>query len=181
MSVQSFKQKVQFGAGVLIVPMALYLAYYIYESFSRFISRSFTHPEFWENHWMIDEGVKLSLNIRIMYFIGWMPTIITSIVSIGFALYLLNRLRKGLFFDTRTAWAVQMVGALGVAVIVFDTIMESVSATLMTSLNADGGWPLQYQYDPTDIKSLILTLVIFAFGWMMGEAIKIDQEHKGYV
>ena len=181
MSVQSFKQKVQFGAGALMIPTAIYLIYYIYESFSRFIARSFTHPEFWENHWMIDEGIKLSLNVRVIYFFGWMPTIIASIISILFGLYILNRLRKGLFFDMRTAWAVQMLGGMSVLVIILDTIMESITVVLITSQNADGGWRLAYQYDPTDIKSLILAAVIFTFGWMMREAMMIDQEHKEYV
>ncbi len=181
MSVQTFKQKVQTGAGGLMIPLAVYLVYYTYESFDRFISRSFTHPEFWENHWMIDEGVKLGLNTRMMYFFNWMPTIIVSIISICFGLHLLNRLRKGLFFDLRTAWAVQMLGGVSILVIILDTVAETMAATLITSQNVDGGWPLRYQYDPTDIKSLILCLVIFMFGWIMREAMAIDQEHKEYV
>lgn len=59
--------------------------------------------------------------------------------------------------------------------------MESASVVLITAQNADGGKSFTYQYDPTDIKALIVYIVIFTFGWMMSEAIKIDQEYKGYV
>jgi hypothetical protein len=130
---------------------------------------------------MVDEGVKATLTTRTIYFIGWMPTVIVSALSTIAGLYLLNRIRKGLFFDLRTGMAIQVLGALSVIVIVLDTIMEAVSIVLITQLNSDGGMPLRYQYDPTDIKMLILSVVIFMMGWLMREAIIIDQEHKEYV
>ena len=164
-----------------MLPMVGFLIYYIYESFSRFISRSFTRPEFWENHWMIDQGVSLDFTIRATYFFGWMPVIIMSCITIVLGLYLLNRLRQGLFFNSRNARAIQFLGGLSVATVLLETLMESLTVVLITSQNSDGGRPFSYQYDPTDIKALILYLVIFTFGWMMDEAIKIDREHKEYV
>ena len=181
MPAEAFKRKAQVGAGVLMLPVGVYLIYYIYESLSRFISRSFTHPEWWYTHWMVDEGIKAALATRTLYFVGWMPIIIVSAMSTIAGLYLLNRIRKGLFFDLHTGWAIQMLGGLSVVTIILDTIMEAVSVVLITSQNADGGLPFRYQYDPTDIKMLILSIVIFIIGWIMREAIMIDQENREYV
>lgn len=181
MQIEHIKEKVMFWSGMLMIPTAGFLIYYIYESMTRFISRSFTHPEFWENHWMIDKDVSLDLTTRTIYFISWMPVIFFSCLSTIAGLYLLNRMRQGLFFNIGTARAVQVLGGLSVLVVILDTVMESFSVVLVTAQNADGGRPFSYQYDPTDIKALTLYLVIFTFGWMMQEAIQIDQEHKGYV
>lgn len=181
MQIDRIKQRVMFWSGVLMLPTAGFLIYYTYESMTRFISRSFTHPEFWENHWMIDKTVTLDLTTRTLYFFSWMPVILLSCLSMVVGLYLLNRMRLGLFFNSGTARAIQVLGGLSVLVIILDTIMESLTVVIITAQNADGGRSFAYQYDPTDIKALIVYLVIFTFGWMMREAILIDQEHKEYV
>ena len=181
MQIHGIKQRVMFWSGIMMFPTAGYLIYYIYESLTRFISRSFTHPEFWNNHWMIDKGVSLSLTTRTTYFFGWMPVIALSCLSIMVGLYLLNRMRNGLFFNVGTARAVQILGATSILTVILDTFMESATVVLITAQNADGGKSLAYQYDPTDIKALVLHLVILTFGWMMREAIEIDQEHKEFV
>ncbi len=181
MLISHLRQRVMFWSGVTLVPMAAFLIYYIYESMTRFISRSFTNPEFWENHWMIDKDVTLDLTTRTLYFIGWMPVIFLSCLSILVGMYLLNRLRQGLFFNTTNARLIQLLGGVSVVTVILDTLMESVSVVLITAQNADGGHVFAYQYDPTDIKALILYSVVFTFGWMMRAAMEIDQEHKGFV
>ncbi len=99
MHIHQIKQRVMFWSGIMILPTSGFLIYYLYESMTRFISRSLTHPEFWENHWMIDKGVSLDLTTRKTYFVGWMPVIGLSCLSFVVGLYLLNRLRQGLFFE----------------------------------------------------------------------------------
>ena len=181
MTPQVFKARVQGFSTVMIALTSAYLVYYLYRSVGRAYRFSLGEPDMWINHWRVEDSAVIAQSTRVTYFCIWMFVILASTVAVIAALHLLNRCRKGLIFDAVTARAVQHVGGLLIIAMIADQLFGAVDWYLLTKHNLVNQESIQWAYDPTDYKTIALALVLFMFGWVMREAIEVEQTNKEFV
>ena len=169
------------GAAVLMVLVGLELIYYTGKSFWRAYRFSFGEPERWNTHWMIDQASVIGLSQRVIYFSIWAFVILASIAAFIAGLALLNRCRKGAIFDMRTANAIRNLGLFLAFAMIVDQIFQAMDAFLITLSNAEGPRPIAFFYDPSDIKTFIMAVILILFGWVMRTSIQIDRENRGFI
>ena len=63
----------------------------------------------------------------------------------------------------------------------FDAVFQAVDLHLVTRFNADGGHPVTWPYDPSDIKTFAMGWILFLFGWVMHKGIDVARENRGFV
>lgn len=181
MSNQAFKNRVQAGSTVLMGVTCIYLVYYLYSSFSRAYRFCFGEPERWQNHWRVEDGAIIADWTRVQYFLIWAIVIVISAIATLVAIRLLNRCRKGLIFDSRTAQLLRVFGGILVLAMIADQIFGAVELNLLTKHNLVNVEPIRWAYDPVDYKTIVLALVLFLFGSVMREAIEIEKTNKEFV
>jgi hypothetical protein len=181
MAVSKLRARVQKFAMVLMGLVSVYLVYYTYHSFRRAIRFCFSEPDRWTNLRIVDADAVIATGTRYTYFGLWTAAIVFSMAGIIAGLYLLNRVRIGFFFDEVSSRSIQIFGAITVVAMVVDTIFGAFDLYLLTLHNAEDRYPIQYLYDPSDLKTALLASVMFVFGWVMREAVLIERENKGYV
>lgn len=172
---------VKIGAAILMLPVAAHLVYYAYHAFSRAIRFSFSEPERWNTHWRVDAGTVIEMGARIGYFTFWAAVILASCAAIIVGLYILNRCRRGLIFDAQTARSVHLLGAVLAFAMVIDQMFQAMDIYLITRFNIAGPEPIVWVYDPSDIKTFLLAVILFLFGWVMRKGIEVDRENRGFV
>ena len=172
---------VRIGALLLMIPVAAETVYYAYRAFSRGWRFSFGDPERWNSHWRVDPGTVIEMAPRVGYFAIWTVVVLSSLLCFLVGLYLLNRVRKGLVFDRHSAETVRVLGLCLAAAMVIDQVYQAADAYLITRFNAAGPEPIRWFYDPSDIKSGILAVILILFGWIMRRGIEIAQENRGFV
>lgn len=173
-------KRVRLGALLLMLGVAAELIRYSFRSFDRALTFSFQKQELWNNHRWVDPGTTIELGARVGYFAIWTIIIFLSILSFLSALHLLNHVRKGRVFDIRSAQAIRRLGLVLGTAMVADLIFHAFDPWLITRFNAEP-LPIRWGYDPSDIKTLVMAMILFLFGWVMRESIDIELEHKGFV
>jgi len=174
-------RRIRIGALILMVLVAAELMYYSYKSFFRAYRFSFGAPDRWNTHWLVDEGAMIATGQRLLYFSIWASVILASIAAFIAGLHLLNRCRKGLIFTEATARAIQGLGGILAFAMVIDQMFQAADAYLITLSNADGPNPIAWFYDPSDIKTFVMAVILYLFGWVMRVSIWIDAENRGFV
>ena len=181
MSLERTKKRTQIGSAILMIIVAGYLIHYTYRAFYRAWRFCFGEPDRWTNLWFVEPDAVIEISTRAWYFGLWSAAIFASVIATLAAVYLLNRVRIGLMFDDISARSIQWVGGLFILAMLVDTIFGFFDRYLLTLHNQEHRVPVQFLYDPSDIKLTILAIVIFLFGWVMRAAVKIEQENKGYI
>lgn len=172
--------RVRLCALLLMLGVGAEMLRYIYDSLDRSLKFSFLEPERWNTHRLVDAGAEIAMGPRIGYFAVWGTVILLSVLSFLAALHLLNMVRQGRIFDLRTANAVRRLGLiLGIAMVA-DLAFHALDPWLLTQSNAE---PLhvRWGYDPSDIKTLSMAMILFLFGWVMQQSIHVDQENREFV
>ena len=173
--------RARIGALVLMVLVAAEMLRYSIRSFYRAWRFCFGEPGRWRRHWAVDDAAIIETGQRVLYFGIWVVIIFASVGAFVAGLMLLNRCRKGAFFDPATARAVARLGAALSLAMVLDQLFHAANLWLLTLGNEGGPMPWRFGYDPSDFKSLILGLILFLFGWVMQRAAEVDAENRGYV
>lgn len=154
--------------------------YYTYTSFHRIWRFSFGDPSRWNEHWRVDPGTVIEFGPRLGYALIWGALVLVSALAFLAGLALFNRVRKGELFTEATAIGIRRLGfALGFAMII-EQIYACINVLLITRFNTDPS-PIAWAYDPSDIKTFILAVILFLFGWVMRETIAIEAESKEFV
>lgn len=172
---------VRTGALILMLPVAAEVVYYSYKSFSRAWRFSFGEPQRWNEHWRVDPDTVVETLPRVIYFSVWATVIMASVLAFLIGLYLLNRVRQGQLFDLRSAQTIRLLGATLAAAMIADQMFHAVDAYLITWQNAAGPEPIRWAYDPSDLKTLIMAVILFLFGWVMQKGIEVAQENEAFV
>lgn len=173
--------RIRKGATVLMALVGLELIYYTYKSFFRAYRFSFGEPERWNTHWLVDEGSMIMFGQRLGYFSIWTIVILASVAAFIAGIVLLNRCRKGLIFDEGTANTIRTLGLILAFAMLIDQAFQAADAYLITLSNAEGPRSIQWFYDPSDIKTFIMAVILILFGWVMRISISVDQENKEFV
>lgn len=181
MSPQIFKSRVTVGATILMVGTIGYLIHYTYSSFHRAFRFCFGEPERWQNHWRVEETAVIEMSTRMTYFAIWISVVLLSIAGTLVALHLLNRVRRGHIFDAPNSRILQWAGAVLVLAMLADTVFGSVELYLITSHNTVTIEPIRFAFDASDMKVMVLGIVLFMFGWVLRDTIELDQIHRGFV
>ncbi len=181
MLVSKMRTHIQKGAVVLMAAVSVYFVYYTWHSFRRAIRFCYGEMERWNNVQIVENDAVIEMSTRHIYFGLWAAAIVFSMAGILAGLYLLNRVRIGFLFDEISARSIQIFGAVTVLAMGVDTIFGFFDLYLLTLHNADHQFPVQYMYDPSDLKTAVLASVMFMFGWVMREAVKIERENKEFV
>lgn len=181
MDLPKFKKRVRIGATILMVLTACELVRYMYVSFSRAIRFSFADPERWQGHWLVEDDVLIDMPLRISYFSIWTIVILASVAGSLAGIYLLNEFRKGNLFTQKTARGIQIVGGILFIAMLLDTGFGAVDQWMISFRNLENVVPIQFSYDPSDAKVMVLSAVLFIFGWVAQEAIKIVRTNEEYI
>lgn len=172
--------RVRTGGLILMIGVAAEMIRYVYTSFDRALTFSFWDPTRWNTHNLVDPDTVISIGSRIGYFAIWGLIIVLSVAAFLAGLYLLNFVRQGKLFHSQSAAAVSWLGLILAIAMIADLIFHAIDPWLITRANADP-LPIRWGYDPSDIKTLIMALILFLFGWVMRESIQIEQENSEYV
>lgn len=181
MLVSAMRGRIQKSVAFFMCLVVLYLFYYSYRSFNRAWRFCYGEMERWNNSNIVEPTAVIEMSTRHMYFGLWAAAILASIAGILAGLYLLNRVRIGFFFDEISARSIQIFGLVTIFAMAVDTVFGMFDLYLLTLHNAENRYPIQYLYDPSDLKAVILASVMFMFGWVMREAVKIERENKEFV
>ena len=180
MTPQVFKARVQGFSAALMCATILFLVYYMYSSFQRAYRFCFGEPELWADHWRVEDAAIIENSSRVSYFLIWSVVILLSAIATVAAIHLLNRCRKGLIFDAGTARSIQVLGGILVVAMIGDQVFGALELYLVTQHNPVHVELIRWQYDPTDFKTAALAVVLFMFGWVMRDAIEVEQTNKGF-
>ncbi len=180
MAHERFMARVQLGALLLMIGVAVELIRYTYRSFDRALTFAFWEPDRWNKHHLVDPGTVIELGARLGYFAIWGTIIVLSILSFLAGLHVLNQVRKGLVFDERVARALRWLGMILGLTMAADLMYHAIDPWLITRYNAEP-LPLRWGYDPSDIKTFALTMILFLFGWVMQQSIEIDRQNREFV
>ena len=172
--------RVKVGALILMIVVAVEMIRYVITSLDRAVSFSFWEPEKWNTHHLVDPDAVIQMGQRIGYFAVWGLIILLSTFAFLAALQLLNNVRGGRIFHAKTAVYVSRLGLILAIAMVADLIFHALDPWLITLSNSE---PLQIRwgYDPSDIKTLIMAIILFLFGWVMRQGIEIDRENSEFV
>ena len=181
LNVETFLRRARKGALILMILVAAETVYYTWDSFRQAWRFSFGEPERWHTHWRVDDGTVIETGARIGYFSIWAVVILLSVAAFLAGLHLLNRCRKGFFFDEGTAQAVRLLGGVLAIAMIVDQMFQSADAWLLTRFNAGGPEPIAWFYDPSDIKTFSMAVILFLFGSVMRKAMDVEQENRGFV
>jgi len=172
---------IRYGSVALMFILTAELLRYGYRAIGRAWRFSFGEPERWNTHWAVDAGTVIEMGARTSYFALWISVIAASILSTLIALYILNRTRRFLIFDVRTANALRWLGLTLAFAMAYDQLFQAVDLYLVTRFNAAGPEPIRWNYDPSDFKSFIMGILLFLFGWIMLKGIDVARENEEYV
>ena len=172
--------RIRIAATLLLIAIAAETLRYTYTSFDRAYSFAFGNPDLWNNHYLADPSTIVPMGARIQYFAIWGGIILLSLACYLIGLFILNSVRRGRIFEPQTASAVWWLGLTLAVAMVADLIFHAVDAALITRFNAEP-LPVRWAYDPSDLKSLSLALILFLFGWIMRQSIEIEKENRGFV
>lgn len=181
MSVANPVKVIRTGALILMVPVAAELVYYTYNSFFHAYRFCFGEPDRWNTHWQVDAGTAIEMGPRLGYFLFWSMIILASVAAFVVGLYVLNRCRKGLVFDAQTARGVHLLGAVLMFAMAIDQVFKAMDTYLITRFNIAGPEAIRWFYDPSDVKTFLLAVILFLFGWVMRKGIEVDRENRGFV
>ncbi|MEL6617851.1 MAG: DUF2975 domain-containing protein [Pseudomonadota bacterium] len=172
---------VRWGALAMMILMSIETARYAYDSVHRAWRFSFGDPQRWNAHWAVDAGTMIGMGPRTGYFILWIAVVLASLLCFAIGLYLLNRIRRLQLFDMRTALTVRALGLALAFAMAFDQVFQAVDLYLVTRFNANGPEPIMWRYDPSDIKTFSIGILMFLFGWIMHKGIDVARENKGFI
>ena len=173
--------RVRLGALILMIGVAAETIHYTWKSFRRAWRFCFGEPERWNTHWMVDEGAVIETGQRLLYFSIWSAIILASIAAFIAGLLLLERCRRGLIFTEGTARAIRRLGAILAFAMFFDMVFQAMDAWLITYSNAEYVRPIAWFYDPSDIKTFFMAVILFLFGWVMQQSLQVDRENRGFI
>lgn len=176
LGLRTIRRTVPFLMGAVFLAGAYYTAQSLYRAW-RFC---FGEPERWEHHWRVDPLTVVEMPGRINYFVFWIAVIACSAAAYALALVVLNRVRRGDIYSHATARLVRLLGLVLMGAMLIDTLFGALQPWLITRYNFVRE-PIAYVYDPSDIKTMILAVILFLFGWVMTEATRIDAENKEFV
>lgn len=165
----------------LSIPVALELVYYSYRSFARAWRFCFGEPERWNSHWAVDPGTVIETGPRIGYFLLWGSVNLASILCYVIGLALLIMIWRGRLFDPLIGRVVRLLGGALAFSMAWDQLFQAFDLYLVTRFNADGPHPIRWVYDPSDIKSFSLGVILFLFGWVMLKGLDVARENRSFV
>lgn len=171
---------IRIGATILLVLVAVETVYYTGSSFFRAYRFSFGEPDRWNTHWRVDPGTVIEFPARLGYFTFWGLVVLASVAAYVAGLHLLNRVRRGLIYDRGTAASIRRLGLVLAFAMVLDQVYQSMDLWLITRFNAEPH-PVYWAYDPSDLKTLAMAVLLCLFGWVMRDSIAIEQENRGFV
>ena len=181
MQLERSLSRVRLGALILMIAVAAETIRYTWKSFHRAWRFCFGEPERWNTHWMVDEGAVIETSQRLLYFSIWSVIILASIAAFLAGLHLLNRVRRGQIFTQASANAIRRLGAVLAFAMFLDMIFQAMDAWLITYSNAENIRPIAWFYDPSDIKTFFMAVILFLFGWVMQQSLQVERENRGFV
>ncbi len=174
-------RSVRLLALVFMFPVAIQGVYYTQRGLFRAYRFAFSELDRWNMHRLVDPGTQIETAPRIGYFLIWSVDVLLSTAAFGIGLFILNRLRRGRIVDDVTARALGWLGGTLAIARTFDQVFQAVNRTLITWFNVAGPMPPQWDYDPSDYKTLLLGILLYLFAGVMRQAILVERENQGFV
>ena len=161
--------------------MAVFLVYYLYRSLGQLIPFAFTQPDLWETHWLVKGDVTIPMWLRLAYFAVWMISITATAVMLLAALYLVNLIRTGTYFELRTIRALQRVGLCAVIAGLAIIFASSLWAWMVTLMNVSDTRSIRFVYDSSEAGVALLGLGMFLLGWILKYVLLMQRENEAMV
>ena len=175
------KTKVKYLSMLIMIGLTIFLIYYPYRVMNEIVPFSFTNPELWENHWMVEKGVAIPTGIRLAYLVLWLVTVLATMAMTVIAMHFFHLMRQGVYFDPRTVRDVQLMGLCAVVAGAGITISYSVMNWLLTFMNVNDKRGIHFGYEPSEISLILTGIGLFIGGWVFKVVVLQDQEIKDFV
>ena len=182
MSSQDRIRRIQFLSTALICLAVAFMAYHLWTYLSLIIPLAFTEPgmlQRWFGYPNAD--IIIPLSTRIVYFLATLIPNLAAIGAVAFGIRLMLHFRNIEFFERETISTIRKVGICLVA-LAFSAVLATVFINpWVTQHNPAGALPLNFRISTSDLGYLLAGTLLFIIGWVMGEALKIQEENKAFV
>ena len=161
-----------------LVGMAAFAIYYPYKLLTQFVPFSFSGPEPWAAHWIVEDTVVAPLWLRASHFGLWVPTILGTLVMVLSAIYLVILLLRQSFFELSTVRALQRVG-LWAAIAGFSALVAvAFEPWLMTLLNSENTRSPRIHLESGEMGVMLTGLGLVLLAHVLKLAVMKDRENK---
>jgi hypothetical protein len=166
----------------LMVCFAGFVVVYLYRFLVGMIPFSFTAPELWNTHWMMDKGMQIPMYWRVGFFAMWMFTVISTALMGLCAIWVVNLIRMGVYFERRTILGLGLLGVFGVLSGVGKIIGASFEPWFLTRFNSvETQRDIYFWYSSADIGVSLIGVSVVLLAWVLRVAVLTDVENKEFV
>lgn len=166
----------------LIACFVGFVIMYLYRFFVGIIPFAFSALEMWNTHWMVDKGVEIPMYWRIVFFAMWMFTVIATVLMGCCAIWVVNLIRKGVYFERRTIWGLGLLGLFGVLSGIGKIVGASFEPWVITRFNgAETQRDIYFWYSSADIGVTLIGASVVLLAWVLRVAVLTDLENKEFV
>lgn len=166
----------------LIICFVAFVIVYLYRFLSLVIPFAFTQPEIWNTLPTVDEGTEIPTYWRVVFFGMWMFTVIATALMACCAIWVVNLIRKGVYFERRTIWGLGLLGLFGVLSGLGKIVGASFEPWIITRFNtAETQSDIYFWYSSAEIGVTLIGASVVLLAWVLRVAVLTDMENKEFV
>lgn len=166
----------------LMVVFAGFIVFYLYRFFSVVVPFAFTQPEIWNTLGMVDKGTQIPTYWRIVFFGMWMVTVCFTFLMAACAIWIVNLIRQGVYFDRRTVVALRSLGAFAACSGIFKIAGASVEPWVLTRFNqVVPRRDIYFWYNSGEVGVVLIGLSLVLLAWVLRVIILTEHENKEFV
>lgn len=168
-------------ARLFLVGLVIFAVYYPWTFLYYQWSFSFSGPEGWQGHWMVDQSALVPFGHRLMFFVIWLPAVVATELMVLFAIWLSVLVLRGIHFELSTVRALQRVG-LSAAVAGASMIVAMCFADwMLTAYNAENIRPIRLHLESGEIGVFLSGAGVYLLGHVVKVTALMARENKEFV
>ncbi|MEO0356884.1 MAG: DUF2975 domain-containing protein [Pseudomonadota bacterium] len=118
---------------------------------------------------------------RLFFFVFVTMSVLSGLIAVGIGFRLMRLFWNGVFFEHATTTTIRWLGISLMAVAVISILYGNVVPYVLTQARASGGLPMYPVLNSYDLGYALCGVLMFMIGWVLGEALRIEQENKEFV
>ncbi len=128
-----------------------------------------------------DHATHIPLSTRLVYFIMTLLPNLAAVAAVLIGIRLMFHFRAEQYFHARTISTLRHIG-LALMILAATAIFATIAINpWVTQHRPEGALPFNFHIGTYDLGYLLAGILVYIVGWVMGEALKIQQENEGFV
>lgn len=173
--------RIRIGVGCLVVLAVLFVGQMLWSYMVYTIPWIFIDVDMLPRAYGYTESEPFPSWKRLYYFAFTSASVLSGLLAVAFGTRLMVHFWNGRFFETKTTNTIRWLGGSLMLVSVLSVAFVSVSPHVMTFGRALGTIPIQLRLNSYDLGYVLCGVLIFIIGWVLGEALRIEQENREFV